>query len=308
MKREFEIDREFAKMSIPATEEEQAALESSILRNGCMEPISVWNGVIIDGHKRYAFCTFEGMEYQIQEMEFRSRAEAIRWLCVERFQQTARNSMMQKYIVGKRYLCEKELAKEREKVNAFNKYKKNKQFPDDYLRPITIMEVSKEYGMGRNTILDYGKIASSLDAIEAYEPDLFHALITDEIHIKRDQLFALGTESKKGIRAAARKLLKGKKETMMKSHARMNQEQKEARRAAIEETPLSVGIKEMPTYDPDAEARGLMLTISTWSSAMSRALGKIQISTTTEQTRERLARSMRQLAEQIRMALEVVEG
>ena len=95
---------------------------------------------------------------------------------------------------------------------------------------------------------------------------------------------------------------------MMKSHARMNQEQKEARRAAIEETPLSVGIKEMPTFDPDAEARGLMLTISTWSSAMSRALGKIQISTTTEQTRERLARSMRQLAEQIRMALEVVEG
>jgi len=31
--------------------------EANILKNGCYDPIKIWNGTIVDGHNRYEICT-----------------------------------------------------------------------------------------------------------------------------------------------------------------------------------------------------------------------------------------------------------
>ena len=52
-----------------------------------MEPVVVWNGVIIDGYKRYRICTAEGIDFEYREMQFPSEEEAVSWVCRKRIPQ-----------------------------------------------------------------------------------------------------------------------------------------------------------------------------------------------------------------------------
>ena len=56
VKTELKTERIFEKLTVPFSQKEQEQLEQSILRNGCLKPIVTWNGVILDGHKRYRIC------------------------------------------------------------------------------------------------------------------------------------------------------------------------------------------------------------------------------------------------------------
>ena len=50
------VDPEFRDLIPPLNEEELKLLEASIVADGCESPLIVWNGVIVDGHNRYAIC------------------------------------------------------------------------------------------------------------------------------------------------------------------------------------------------------------------------------------------------------------
>lgn len=84
MKKVLQIDPEFKRLSVPLSPEEQRRLENSLIREGCKEPITVWHGCILDGHKRYEICSYEEIEFEVQEMDFPTREEAIIWVCRER--------------------------------------------------------------------------------------------------------------------------------------------------------------------------------------------------------------------------------
>ena len=55
MNKMLKMDEMFLRLSIPIPPEQDSGLERSLMREGCKEPITTWNGVIIDGHKRYRF-------------------------------------------------------------------------------------------------------------------------------------------------------------------------------------------------------------------------------------------------------------
>ena len=55
----LKTDEMFLCLSIPLPPEQDSGLERSLMREGCKEPITTWNGVIIDGHKRYRFFMYE---------------------------------------------------------------------------------------------------------------------------------------------------------------------------------------------------------------------------------------------------------
>ena len=51
---DLKIDPEFAEKIPPLTPEEFEQLEANILAEGTvLNPLIVWNGVIVDGHNRY---------------------------------------------------------------------------------------------------------------------------------------------------------------------------------------------------------------------------------------------------------------
>ena len=74
------IDPEFRDLIPPLNEEELKLLEASIVADGCESPLIVWNGVIVDGHNRYAICRKHAIPFAIQEKNFSSRDNAMLWM------------------------------------------------------------------------------------------------------------------------------------------------------------------------------------------------------------------------------------
>ena len=54
---ELTIDQEFRDLIRPLMKNEYRHLEAALLADGCQEPITVWKGIIVDGHNRYEICT-----------------------------------------------------------------------------------------------------------------------------------------------------------------------------------------------------------------------------------------------------------
>ena len=74
------VDPEFRDLIPPLNEEELKLLEASLVADGCESPLIVWNGVIVDGHNRYAICRKHGIPFSIQEKNFSSRDDAMLWM------------------------------------------------------------------------------------------------------------------------------------------------------------------------------------------------------------------------------------
>jgi len=64
----------------PLSHEELTQLTENILAHGCRDPIKAWNGVIVDGHNRYAICQQHGIPYRVEDMRFSSKKAAARWI------------------------------------------------------------------------------------------------------------------------------------------------------------------------------------------------------------------------------------
>jgi hypothetical protein len=41
----------------PLSSSDRAKLEAKIIADGCTDPITLWQGIIVDGHNRYEICT-----------------------------------------------------------------------------------------------------------------------------------------------------------------------------------------------------------------------------------------------------------
>jgi hypothetical protein len=66
---------------IPAlAPEEYTDLENSLLRDGCLDTIKVWLGIIVDGHNRYTICQKHNIPFETQEMDFEDERDVTIWI------------------------------------------------------------------------------------------------------------------------------------------------------------------------------------------------------------------------------------
>ena len=80
---ELRIDPEFESKIPPLSAEEFRQLEENILSDGIViNPIIVWNGVIVDGHNRFHILEkHPHIQYSIHEKQFDDRFSVIAWIC-----------------------------------------------------------------------------------------------------------------------------------------------------------------------------------------------------------------------------------
>jgi len=65
----------------PLTEDEYAALERSILAEGCRDALVLWGDVLVDGHNRHGICTKHGIPFQtVQNTRFKSMEDVHLWM------------------------------------------------------------------------------------------------------------------------------------------------------------------------------------------------------------------------------------
>ncbi len=65
----------------PLTADEYAALERSLLTEGCRDALVLWGDVLVDGHNRYGICQKHGLPFQtVQNARFKSLQEVHLWM------------------------------------------------------------------------------------------------------------------------------------------------------------------------------------------------------------------------------------
>ena len=75
------IDPEFKALIPPLSKDEYHQLEQNILTDKkCRDAIVVWGNTIVDGHNRFRICVAHGITFEIKEVDFASRDEAMVWI------------------------------------------------------------------------------------------------------------------------------------------------------------------------------------------------------------------------------------
>lgn len=298
MQKKLKISREFQMLSIPMTAEQQTEMESSLMQEGCREPIITWNGFIIDGHKRYCFCMDEGIEFSCEEKIFSSTEEAISWLCRKRLPLYEKRTAPYRYLVGKLYEAQKEITR---KIRKKPKDQRDESQSDCGW---VSFRVAEELQLHRATVEQYGKYAECLDQIAEKSRECFDAILRQDIKPVRHQIKEYASFSERKLRELCRTLPNNGVQADSTAKLR-NRRKREPAAEPSHEIPLSVGIKEMPTYDPDMELNGLTLTIPTWNMAITRVMGKTEQAT--EKAKKHLAAGLKELRKQIDEMLEVID-
>ena len=65
----------------PLTPDEHAALERSLLKEGCRDALVLWGELLVDGHNRYGICQQHGIPFQtVQSTLFQSLEDVHLWM------------------------------------------------------------------------------------------------------------------------------------------------------------------------------------------------------------------------------------
>lgn len=299
MKNTLNTDKSFLLLSIPLPPEQELEFAKRLMREGCREPILTWNGVIVDGHKRYRICTDEGLDFSTEEKSFLSEEEAVSWICRRRIPLFEKKTPPYRYLVGKLYIAQKQI------------YHEGKNLPE-HERTIRLdpkwdrvsFLVAEELHMHRATVESHGMYANAMDQIAEKSWHLFQAILSGQVRLTFKETQECAGMSEWKLKEFGKSKW-GLKETRDNAEKIRIRQKKEAETELVREIPLSVGIKEMPAYDPDMELRGLTLTIPTWIMAISRVEKKTDQAT--DKAKEQLSHSLLKLREQIDELLGVME-
>ncbi|WP_050475814.1 hypothetical protein [Herbaspirillum rhizosphaerae] len=75
------INNELLQYIDPLTANEYAALERSLLAEGCRDALVLWGEVLVDGHNRYEICRKHGIEFKtVQNASFASIDDVMLWM------------------------------------------------------------------------------------------------------------------------------------------------------------------------------------------------------------------------------------
>jgi len=192
---EITIDEEF-KSLLPALDEKTyAMLEESLLENGCMHPLVLWNGVLIDGHNRYEICQKHEIPFKVEEKEFRNRDEALIWIITTQVARRNLNPIQLSYYRGLHYHADKRLVKNVAGNNQYEQmYEVKAQNGPKPQSGTTSIRLSDEYNVSKNTIKRDAQLANAIDAIGESSPEAKREILSGKSPITRKHLQNLASD------------------------------------------------------------------------------------------------------------------
>lgn len=100
--KEYKIDPELNEVLPQLSDADYKALENSLLLEGYKgAPIMVWGDIIVDGHNRYEICNKHNIPFEVKEIEFASKEEAIIWMVRQQLGRRSLSTLQRIQIVEK---------------------------------------------------------------------------------------------------------------------------------------------------------------------------------------------------------------
>ena len=179
------IDPEFEGKIPPLREEELKQLEENILADGVViNPLIIWDGVLVDGHNRYRILQkHPEIQFTTYEKEFPDRYAAIAWICKNQLGRRNLTPQQFKYLVGQRYEAEKQSKGIEFQGNQYTSQDRSglgQNDPDQKLHG-TRSRIAKETQTSDSYVRRAAHFAKGVDAAEETEPGIKQEILSGSI-------------------------------------------------------------------------------------------------------------------------------
>ena len=307
----LEIDEEFKNLIRPLQQQEYLQLEVNILADGCRNPITTWNGVIVDGHNRYEICQRHKIPFSIEEMDFECREAAIAWICANQLGRRNLTEETRKFLIGMQYESEK-IINGKKNASGKNQYTINSNSLEDVeisnSKKRTAERIAEANHISHGTVEKYAIYTRALEEIGRKEPLLVPKILSGRYKVSHNGVLELAQLSAAEIKSINQRLERSK-QTFTPYQTTRKVIQQSTPSKASSSCPIDVygpSVKDMPAYDPDAEITGLTLTIPSWSSSIMRIKAKADLSCVSSKARSKLQSALIELQSTIEDIMEVL--
>ena len=168
---QIQIDAEFKALIPPLAPDELAQLEANILRDGCRDPLVVWDGILIDGHNRHEICVRHGLPFETIEIDFESRDAAMDWMDANQLGRRNLTNDQRSILRGRRYNRTK-------KANDGSRGNQYTMAKEEVAVAKTAETIAQQHGVSERTIRSDGKKAEAIEKLKATNPEAAKA-VTD---------------------------------------------------------------------------------------------------------------------------------
>lgn len=183
------ILKELKEYILPLSAEEFFNLESSILLDGCRDPLIVWEKenkdiVLVDGHNRYKICIKNNLPFKVKKKEFKDIEEVKIWMIGNQMGRRNLTKDQMSYYRGLKYLS---LKKKKGGYDNIRSKGQNDLSTSEFL--------STKFNISESTIKRDAKFAEGLNIIGYSNPQLKLNVLMGKTAIKKTDIQSL-TEAK----------------------------------------------------------------------------------------------------------------
>ncbi|NMC35312.1 MAG: hypothetical protein GYA36_23070 [Veillonellaceae bacterium] len=176
------VDPEFAALIPPLTFDERTQLENNVLAEGIREPLTVWQGILLDGHNRYALAQKHGLQYATREAAVADRNAARKWIINNQLGRRNLSPTAASYLRGKLYEAEKKAEGRPEKLAQ-----------NDLVSGPTAQRMATATGVSEATIKRDAAFAVAVDAIaETVGEEARSEILSRDAKVTKQEVVALG--------------------------------------------------------------------------------------------------------------------
>lgn len=264
----IQVDPEFQWLVQPLESAEMAEMEEDILEHGCKEPVKIWKGFVVDGHKRMAICFKWKLDFETEEVEFSDRTAVMDAICDAQLKRGDLTDEYFKYLLGKRYALR--LLQGNPKNGTYDtvamriKANKNRGM---------IQKYAEETGFAIPTIRKYCEWCEAVDNIKRKHADFALMILTARLKLSHECAVEISRLPREEVQYLYEAVKKGGRHRLRHNeiHDELRWKYSCVTSRPTRKKEKTPEIRKMPRYDPDAEISSLTLTIPSWISSIERA-------------------------------------
>jgi len=168
-----------------------------------MNPLVLWNGILIDGYNRYKIVKKHDLPFNTTSLEFNSRDEVMAWMIKHQFERRNLTPMQQTYYRGLHYNLEKKIHGGDRHSQDFSKGQ------NDLLNGTTASRLSEQYRVSPRTIKRDAQIADVIIAIGKESIDAKTDILSGKTRISRKLLKEMASGPEEDIVKTATEIATG---------------------------------------------------------------------------------------------------
>lgn len=220
----FRIDPEFENKIPKIGEDEFKQLRENILAiMEVTEPLTIWNGILIDGHNRWKIIQeFPEVKWRTRKMNFPDKWAAFEWMYKNQLGRRNLTDEQRTYMIGKMYEA-------RKNTNAFkgNQHTVQSGGAQFEHKQRTADLIAKEIGVGKETVKRSEKFSKGVDALREVSPEAADKVLNGKTSTTKSDVSELGKAEPEIIEAFAEAIKADKKPPRPKRPPKTEEEKRD---------------------------------------------------------------------------------